>query len=98
MRRCASTSRPAVPAGKRLERLGVRLFEQGRPPRPRRSGQPRLYARVEHILSMVDTVREITEIGSGLAGDDPVRNGRFFRSAASAGTHAGSFAPGRYLR
>ncbi|MGN0941099.1 MAG: LysR family transcriptional regulator [Selenomonadaceae bacterium] len=55
---------------KRLESsLGVQLFERGSR-RIRLTDAGRLlYSRVEHILSMVDgTVREITEIGSGLSG------------------------------
>ncbi|WP_294159679.1 LysR family transcriptional regulator [uncultured Selenomonas sp.] len=55
---------------KRLEsQLGVQLFERGsRRIRLTDAGRV-LYARVEHILGMVDgTVREITEIGSGVAG------------------------------
>ena len=55
---------------KRLEgSLGVRLFERGsRRIRLTEAGRL-LYARVEHILGMVDgTVREITEIGTGAAG------------------------------
>ena len=55
---------------KRLETaLGVQLFERGsRRIRLTEAGRV-LYSRVEHILGMVDgTVREITEIGSGVAG------------------------------
>ena len=55
---------------KRLETsLGVHLFERGsRRIRLTDAGRV-LYSRVEHILGMVDgTVREITEIGSGIAG------------------------------
>ncbi len=55
---------------KRLEAaLGVQLFERGsRRIRLTEAGQV-LYNRVEHILGMVDgAVREITEIGSGVAG------------------------------
>ncbi len=55
---------------KRLEgSLGVRLFERGsRRIRLTEAGRL-LYARVERILGMVDgTVREITEIGAGIAG------------------------------
>lgn len=55
---------------KRLETsLGVQLFERGsRRIRLTDAGRV-LYSRVEHILGMVDgTVREITEIGSGVAG------------------------------
>ena len=55
---------------KRLESsLGVQLFERGsRRIRLTDAGRV-LYSRVEHILGMVDgTVREITEIGSGVAG------------------------------
>ena len=55
---------------KRLESsLGVQLFERGsRRIRLTDAGRV-LYSRVEHILGMVDgTVREITEIGSGIAG------------------------------
>ncbi len=55
---------------KRLEQsLGVQLFERGsRRIRLTEAGRV-LYTRVEHILGMVDgTVREITEIGSGVAG------------------------------
>ena len=55
---------------KRLEtQLGVQLFERGsRRIRLTDAGRV-LYTRVEHILGMVDgTVREITEIGSGVAG------------------------------
>ena len=55
---------------KRLETsLGVQLFERGsRRIRLTDAGRV-LYSRVEHILCMVDgTVREITEIGSGIAG------------------------------
>ena len=55
---------------KRLEtQLGVQLFERGsRRIRLTDAGRV-LYTRVEHILCMVDgTVREITEIGSGVAG------------------------------
>lgn len=55
---------------KRLEgALGVRLFERGsRRIRLTEAGRL-LYARVERILGMVDgTVREITEIGTGVAG------------------------------
>ena len=55
---------------KRLENsLGVQLFERGsRRIRLTEAGRL-LHARVEHILGMVDgTVREITEIGSGVAG------------------------------
>jgi LysR family transcriptional regulator, salicylic acid-responsive activator of bsdBCD len=55
---------------KRLENsLGVQLFERGsRRIRLTEAGRL-LYGRVEHILGMVDgTVREITEIGTGVAG------------------------------
>ena len=55
---------------KRLETsLGVQLFERGSR-RIRLTDAGRVgYSRVEHILGMVDgTVREITEIGSGIAG------------------------------
>ena len=55
---------------KRLETsLGVQLFERGsRRIRLTDAGRV-LYSRVEHILGVVDgTVREITEIGSGIAG------------------------------
>ena len=55
---------------KRLETSrGVQLFERGsRRIRLTDAGRV-LYSRVEHILGMVDgTVREITEIGSGIAG------------------------------
>ena len=55
---------------KRLETsLGVQLFERGsRRIRLTDAGRV-LYSRVEHILGMVaGTVREITEIGSGIAG------------------------------
>ena len=55
---------------KRLETsLGVQLFDRGsRRIRLTDAGRV-LYSRVEHILGMVDgTVREITEIGSGIAG------------------------------
>ena len=55
---------------KRLETsLGVQLFERGsRRIRLTDAGRV-LYSRGEHILGMVDgTVREITEIGSGIAG------------------------------
>ncbi len=55
---------------KRLEEsLGVQLFERGsRRIRMTEAGRL-LYARVENILGMVDgTVREITAIGSGVAG------------------------------
>lgn len=55
---------------KRLETgLGVQLFERGsRRIRLTDAGRV-LYSRVEHILGMVDgTMREITEIGSGVAG------------------------------
>ncbi len=67
---------------KRLEMaLGVQLFERGsRRIRLTDAGQV-LYSRVEHILGMVDgTVREITEIGSGVAGT--VRLGTITTSGA----------------
>ena len=67
---------------KRLEEsLGVQLFERGsRRIRLTEAGQV-LYARVEHILGMVDgTVREITEIGSGVAGS--IRLGTITTSGA----------------
>jgi DNA-binding transcriptional LysR family regulator len=67
---------------KRLEqRLGVQLFERGsRRIRLTDAGRM-LYARVEHILGMVDgTVREITEIGSGVAGS--IRLGTITTSGA----------------
>ncbi len=67
---------------KRLEQaLGVQLFERGsRRIRLTEAGQV-LYSRVEHILGMVDgTVREITEIGSGVAGS--VRLGTITTSGA----------------
>lgn len=55
---------------KRLEEsLGVQLFERGsRRIRLTEAGRV-LYQRIEHILGMVDgTVREITDIGTGVAG------------------------------
>ena len=67
---------------KRLETgLGVQLFERGsRRIRLTEAGRV-LYTRVEHILGMVDgTVREITEIGSGVAGS--VRLGTITTSGA----------------
>ena len=67
---------------KRLETaLGVQLFERGsRRIRLTDAGRV-LYARVEHILGMVDgTVREITDIGSGVAG--AVRLGTITTSGA----------------
>ena len=67
---------------KRLENsLGVQLFERGsRRIRLTDAGRV-MYARVEHILGMVDgTVREITEIGSGIAGS--VRLGTITTSGA----------------
>ena len=55
---------------KRLETsLGVRLFERGSRRILLTEAGRLLYARVERILGMVDgTVREITEIGTGVAG------------------------------
>lgn len=55
---------------KRLENsLGVQLFERGSRRIRLTDAGNLLYSRVEHILSMVDgTVREITEIGTGIAG------------------------------
>ncbi|BAL84101.1 putative LysR family transcriptional regulator [Selenomonas ruminantium subsp. lactilytica TAM6421] len=67
---------------KRLESsLGVQLFERGsRRIRLTDAGRV-MYTRVEHILGMVDgTVREITEIGSGIAGS--VRLGTITTSGA----------------
>jgi len=67
---------------KRLETsLGVQLFERGsRRIRLTDAGRV-MYSRVEHILGMVDgTVREITEIGSGVAGS--VRLGTITTSGA----------------
>ena len=67
---------------KRLEQgLGVQLFERGsRRIRLTDAGRV-MYARVEHILGMVDgTVREITEIGSGMAGS--IRLGTITTSGA----------------
>ena len=67
---------------KRLEAgLGVQLFERGsRRIRLTEAGRV-MYARVEHILGMVDgTVREITEIGSGMAGS--IRLGTITTSGA----------------
>ena len=67
---------------KRLETsLGVQLFERGsRRIRLTDAGRV-LYSRVEHILGMVDgTVREITEIGSGVAGS--IRLGTITTSGA----------------
>ena len=67
---------------KRLETsLGVKLFERGsRRIRLTEAGQL-LYSRVEHILGMVDgTVREITEIGTGIAGS--IRIGTIVSSGA----------------
>ena len=67
---------------KRLETaLGVQLFERGsRRIRLTDAGRV-MYARVEHILGMVDgTVREITEIGSGVAGS--IRLGTITTSGA----------------
>ena len=67
---------------KRLEpALGVQLFERGsRRIRLTDAGRV-MYSRVEHILGMVDgTVREITEIGSGVAGS--IRIGTITSSGA----------------
>ena len=67
---------------KRLETaLGVQLFERGsRRIRLTDAGRV-MYSRVEHILGMVDgTVREITEIGSGVAGS--IRLGTITTSGA----------------
>ena len=67
---------------KRLETsLGVQLFERGSR-RIRLTDAGRImYTRVEHILGMVDgTVREITEIGSGIAGS--IRLGTITTSGA----------------
>lgn len=67
---------------KRLENsLGVQLFERGsRRIRLTDAGRV-MYSRVEHILGMVDgTVREITEIGSGVAGS--IRLGTITTSGA----------------
>ena len=67
---------------KRLETaLGVQLFGRGSR-RIRLSDAGRvMYSRVEHILGMVDgTVREITEIGSGVAGS--IRLGTITTSGA----------------
>ena len=67
---------------KRLETsLGGQLFERGsRRIRLTDAGRV-MYSRVEHILGMVDgTVREITEIGSGIAGS--VRLGTITTSGA----------------
>lgn len=67
---------------KRLESsLGVQLFERGsRRIRLTDAGRV-MYSRVEHILGMVDgTVREITEIGSGVAGS--IRLGTITTSGA----------------
>ena len=67
---------------KRLETaLGVQLFERGSRRIRLTDAGSALYARVEHILGMVDgTVREITEIGSGIAGS--VRLGTITTSGA----------------
>ena len=67
---------------KRLENsLGVQLFERGsRRIRLTDAGRV-MYSRVEHILGMVDgTVREIKEIGSGVAGS--IRLGTITTSGA----------------
>ena len=67
---------------KRLETsLGVQLFERGsRRIRLTDAGKV-MYARVEHILGIVDgAVREITEMGSGVAGS--VRLGTITTSGA----------------
>ena len=67
---------------KRLETsLGGQLFERGsRRIRLTDAGRV-MYTRVEHILGMVDgTVREITEIGSGIAGS--IRLGTITTSGA----------------
>ena len=67
---------------KRLETsLGVQLFERGsRRIRLTEAGRV-MYSRVEHILGMVDgTVREIMEIGSGVAGS--IRLGTITTSGA----------------
>lgn len=67
---------------KRLETsLGVQLFERGsRRIRLTDAGRV-MYARVEHILGMVDgTIREITDIGSGVAGS--IRLGTITTSGA----------------
>ena len=67
---------------KRLDNsLGVQLFERGsRRIRLTDAGRV-MYSRVEHILGMVDgTVREITEIGSGVAGS--IRLGTITTSGA----------------
>ena len=67
----ASQRKPALSRQmKRLETsLGVQLFERGsRRIRLTDAGKV-MYARVEHILGIVDgAVREITEMGSGVAG------------------------------
>ena len=67
---------------KRLETaLGVQLFERGSRRIRLTDAGSALYARVEHILGMVDgTVREIMEIGSGVAGS--VRLGTITTSGA----------------
>ena len=94
---------------KRLETsLGVQLFERGsRRIRLTDAGRV-LYSRVEHILGMVDgTVREITEIGSGIAGSiqlgtittSRIRSGRpRARASWSCSTTALSRSPSRARR
>ena len=55
---------------KKLESsLGVQLFERGSRRIRLTDAGMLLYSRVKHILGMVDgTLREITDIGSGMAG------------------------------
>ena len=85
---------------KRLESsLGVQLFERGsRRIRLTDAGRV-LYSRVEHILGMVDgTVREITEIGSGVAGSIQLGTITTVRASWSSSTTASSRSPSRARR